>query len=163
MQNNRGVTDEELQPIDVTEPAAPLPVARLPPYNGFGSLVSHLLRIPSDPACLLGRDVTSCLVWLLTCSFIRPSKQSRAVLVHCQKPPSPMLAAYHLRIRNFCSRHRPDQPAALQEDSAQNCAGLQLKPPKKDFYKLMNKAKVVLRFKVVFAATGPQPMSAVDR
>ena len=50
----------------------------------------------------------------------------------------------------------------LQEDSAQNCANLQLKPPKKDFYKLMNKGKVVLRFKVVFAQTGA-PMSAVDR
>ena len=39
-QTNRGITDDELAAIDVTEPAAPLPVARLPPYNGFGSLVS---------------------------------------------------------------------------------------------------------------------------
>ena len=44
--------DDELAPIDVTEPAAPLPVARLPPYNGYGSQVGPalviLLRMPSN-------------------------------------------------------------------------------------------------------------------
>ena len=51
----------------------------------------------------------------------------------------------------------------VQEDSAQNCAGLQLKAPKRDFYKLMNKGKVVLRFKVIFANTGATPLAPVDR
>ena len=42
LQTNRGIMEEEMVPIDVTEPAAPLPVARLPPYNGFGSQVCPL-------------------------------------------------------------------------------------------------------------------------
>ena len=45
----------------------------------------------------------------------------------------------------------------------QNCASLTPKQPKRDFYKLMNKAKIVLRFRVRFADSGPQPLSAVDR
>ena len=32
------------------------------------------------------------------------------------------------------------------EDSAQNCRHLVPKPPKRDFYKLINKSKIVLRF-----------------
>ena len=36
------------------------------------------------------------------------------------------------------------------EDSAENCKHLIPKPPKKDFYKLINKSKIVLRFGVRF-------------
>jgi hypothetical protein len=36
------------------------------------------------------------------------------------------------------------------EDSAENCKHLIPKPPKKDFYKLINKSKIVLRFGIRF-------------
>lgn len=86
-QDNAGYTREQLAPIDVSEPAKQLPVASMPPWNGFGSL----------------------------------------------------------------------------EDSAQSCLHLIPKQPVKDFYKLMQKDKIVLRFATCFVETPTHKLSTSDR
>ena len=49
------------------------------------------------------------------------------------------------------------------EDSAENCKHLLPKPPKKNFYKLINKGKVVLRFGSKFQGTVDHPVSEDHR
>ncbi|KAL0036647.1 hypothetical protein WJX79_003886 [Trebouxia sp. C0005] len=49
------------------------------------------------------------------------------------------------------------------EDSEQSCKNLVPKPPKKDFYKLMNKDKIVLRFSTRFVETPTHQLSSSDR
>ena len=44
-------------------------------------------------------------------------------------------------------------------DSAGNCKSLVPKPPKKDFYKLINKSKIVLRFGAKFLSTASHHVS----
>ena len=44
-QEHLGASPEELAPIDVSQPAAPLPVPALPPYNGFGSHEDSLQNV----------------------------------------------------------------------------------------------------------------------
>lgn len=87
LQDNAGFSREQLAPIDVSEPKKQLPVASMPPWNGFGSL----------------------------------------------------------------------------EDSAQSCLHLIPKQPVKDFYKLMQKDKIVLRFATCFVETPTHKLSASDR
>lgn len=49
------------------------------------------------------------------------------------------------------------------EDSEQSCKNLVPKPPKKDFYKLMNKDKIILRFGCRFVETATHKLSPADR
>ena len=49
------------------------------------------------------------------------------------------------------------------EDTNLNCTALVPRAPKLDFYKLMNKDKIVLRFRCRFAPIGDKPLSAVDK
>lgn len=49
------------------------------------------------------------------------------------------------------------------EDSAENCKHLIPKLPKKDFYKLINKGKIVLRFGSRFQGTSDHPVSEDHR
>ncbi|KAK9810289.1 hypothetical protein WJX72_008124 [[Myrmecia] bisecta] len=49
------------------------------------------------------------------------------------------------------------------EDSAQSCINLVPKPPKRDFYKLMNKDKIILRFGCRFVETDTHKLSTADR
>lgn len=48
-------------------------------------------------------------------------------------------------------------------DSAENCKHLIPKPPKKDFYKLINKSKIVLRFGSQFLCSNRHPVSEDHR
>ncbi len=49
------------------------------------------------------------------------------------------------------------------EDSAQSCLHLIPKQPVKDFYKLMQKGRIVLRFATCFVETATHKLSASDR
>ena len=48
-------------------------------------------------------------------------------------------------------------------DSAESCKHLILKPPKKDFYKLINKSNIVLRFGARFLRSPTHPVSEDHR
>jgi EF-hand domain-containing protein 1 len=48
------------------------------------------------------------------------------------------------------------------EDSAQSCTSLIPRAPRKDLYKLMNKDRVVLRFKCCFVDVGTSPLALSD-
>lgn len=82
-----GISEAELEPINIKEAIPEAAKAPLPPYNGFGSL----------------------------------------------------------------------------EDSIQSCISLVPKAPRKDLYKLMNKDRVVLRFKCRFVETSSLALSDADR
>ena len=48
------------------------------------------------------------------------------------------------------------------EDSLQNCLSLDPKPPRRDMHKLMNKDKIILRFKIKMVDTDTHKHSATD-
>ena len=48
------------------------------------------------------------------------------------------------------------------EDSLQNCLSLIPKPPRRDMHKLMNKDKIILRFKIKMIETDKHKHSAID-
>ena len=49
------------------------------------------------------------------------------------------------------------------EDSAQNCLNLLPRPPRKDIYKLVQKHRIVLRFRCRFMETGSHRLAPADR
>ncbi len=49
------------------------------------------------------------------------------------------------------------------EDSAENCKGLQPRPPRKDFHRLMQMHRIVLRYSCRFHETPTHHLSPADR
>ena len=49
------------------------------------------------------------------------------------------------------------------EDSAENCRGLQPRPPRKDFHRLMQMHRIVLRYSARFLPDAGHHLSPADR
>lgn len=72
MKEHLDASPEELAPIDVSEPAAPLPVPALPPWNGYGSHedsmqnVKRLVPVPPKRDLYKARETQGGFVFVLT-------------------------------------------------------------------------------------------------